>query len=66
MNLTQTFEPNKRQIKKVSESQEQPQYEAHLRRVGRGRKTGYVLSPYLTEYERIFGKTNIFKNLTKE
>jgi len=36
---------------------------ARLRRIGRGRKTGYALSPYLNNHTRIFGKTNIFKNL---
>jgi len=36
---------------------------ARLRRVGRGRKTGYVLTPYLDNHTRIFGETDIFKNL---
>lgn len=66
MDLTQTFEPTKAQIHAVSEAQEEPRYEAHLRRIGRGRKHGFVLSPYLTEHERIFGKTNIFRNIAKE
>ncbi len=38
---------------------------ARLRRIGRGRKTGYALSPYLDGYTRIFGETDIFKNLAK-
>jgi len=48
--------------KRIAYEQEQ-RYQAHLRRKGRGRKTGYVLSPYLKNYERVFGETDIFKNL---
>lgn len=36
---------------------------AILRRKGRGRKTRYVLQLYLDEYTRIFGETDIFKNI---
>lgn len=45
--------------------EEEQRHQALLRRKGRGRKTGYVLSPYLENYERIFGETDIFKNLLK-
>jgi len=45
--------------------QEQERYAAQLRRKGRGRKHGFVLKPYLVEHERIFGETDIFKNLAK-
>jgi hypothetical protein len=43
--------------------QEQEREAARLRRIGRGRKTGYVLTPYLENHERIFGETDIFRNL---
>ena len=43
--------------------QEQERESARLRRKGRGRKNGFVLSPYLKNHERIFGETDIFKNL---
>jgi hypothetical protein len=66
MNLSHIREPNKKQIRAVSESQEQPRYEAQLRRKGRGRKHGFVLSPYLDNYKRIFGETDIFRNLSKQ
>jgi hypothetical protein len=46
--------------------QEQEREAARLRRIGRGRKTGYVLTPYLKNHERIFGKTDIFKNLKND
>jgi len=39
---------------------------ARLRRIGRGRKTGFVLSPYLNNHTRIFGETDIFKNLANK
>lgn len=45
--------------------QEQERYAAQLRRKGRGRKHGFVLSPYLNNHTRIFGETDIFKNLAK-
>jgi len=37
--------------------------EARLRRKGRGRKHGFVLSPYLDNHTRIFGETDIFRYL---
>jgi len=40
--------------------------DARLRYKGRGRKHGYALTPYLDGHERIFGETNIFKNLKKK
>jgi hypothetical protein len=40
-------------------------YQAQLRQKGRGRKHGFVLSPYLENYTRIFGETDIFKNLSE-
>lgn len=43
--------------------QEKERESARLRRIGRGRKTGYQLKPYLDNHARIFGKTDIFKNL---
>lgn len=43
--------------------QEEQRYHAHLRRKGRGRKHGFVLSPYLVNHSRIFGETDIFKNI---
>ena len=43
--------------------QEKERESARLRRIGRGRKHGFVLSPYLEGYTRIFGETDIFKNL---
>jgi len=46
--------------------QEKEREYARLRRKGRGRKHGFVLSPYLTNHERIFGETDIFKNLAKK
>jgi hypothetical protein len=66
MNLSHIREPNKKQIRAVSESQEQPRYEAHLRKIGRGRKHGFVLKPYLDNHERIFGETDLFKNLRSD
>ena len=39
---------------------------AQLRRKGRGRKTGFVLKPYLDGHTRIFGETNIFKTLAED
>jgi len=39
---------------------------ARLRYVGRGRKHGFVLSPYLDNHTRIFGETDIFKNLEED
>lgn len=45
--------------------QREQQYLAQLRRKGRGRKHGFVLSPYLTNHTRIFGETDIFKNLSE-
>jgi len=44
-------------------NQDKEREAARLRRIGRGRKTGYVLSPYLERYTQIFGETDIFKNL---
>lgn len=58
-------EPNKAQINAVSQAQEQPRYEAHLRRIGRGRKRVPAKS-YLSNYSTIFGETDIFKNLSKD
>jgi hypothetical protein len=46
--------------------QREQRYLANLRRKGRGRKHGFKLSPYLKSHERIFGKTDIFKNLAKD
>ena len=43
--------------------QEKEREAARLRRKGRGRKHGFVLSPYLENHTRIFGETDIFKNL---
>jgi len=43
--------------------QEKEREAARLRRKGRGRKHGFVLSPYLSNHTRIFGKTDIFRNL---
>jgi len=45
--------------------QEQSAYEARLRRKGRGRKSGFRSSLYTQEYDRIFGETDIFKNLAE-
>lgn len=39
---------------------------ARLRRKGRGRKHGFVLSPYLENHPRIFGETDIFKNISEK
>jgi len=39
---------------------------ARLRRVGRGRKTGNNTPTFIDKYTRIFGETNIFKNLSTE
>jgi len=39
---------------------------ARLRYVGRGSKHGFVLSPYLDNHTRIFGETDIFKNLEED
>ncbi len=36
---------------------------ARIRHKGRGRKHGFVLSPYLNNHTRIFGETDIFKNI---
>jgi len=44
--------------------QRKQRHEANLRRKGRGRKHGFVLSPYLENHARIFGETDIFKNLS--
>jgi len=46
--------------------QEKEREAARLRRKGRGRKHGFVLSPYLDGHTRIFGETDIFKNLAKD
>jgi len=54
------------EMQKTITYQQKQQYLAQLRRKGRGRKHGFVLKPYIENYERIFGKTDIFKNLEKK
>jgi len=54
-----------RRGKDTVKHQEQEAYEAKLRRKGRGRKTGFRSSLFTQEHERIFGKTDIFKNLAE-
>jgi len=49
--------------KQTVEYQERGAYEAHLRRKGRGRKSGFRSSLYVKRHDEIFGKTDIFKNL---
>ena len=44
--------------------EEQEASAARLRCKGRGRKHGFVLSPYLDNHTNIFGETDIFKNLS--
>ena len=66
--MTLRLEQNRKKIERgVDISREEKEREsARLRRKGRGRKHGFVLSPYLINHERIFGETNIFKNLAEK
>lgn len=66
MLLDKTYEPSKGQINQVVDAQEKPKYEAHLRRVGRGRQTNHVSATYRNNHSRLFGETDIFRNLAKE
>uniref|UniRef100_A0A6M3XX85 Uncharacterized protein n=1 Tax=viral metagenome TaxID=1070528 RepID=A0A6M3XX85_9ZZZZ len=54
---------NKQSVSQNIEYQRREREQAQLRRKGRGRKHGFVLSPYLINHARIFGETDIFKNL---
>jgi len=57
---------NKMPVEKKISYQREQRHLAQQRRKGRGRKHGFVLSPYLDGHTRVFGETDIFKNLAKD